>query len=578
VTDHQFSWDHGRRPGARFPVYTRGNIAEVFPNPMSPLAWSAVTGRYSDQGWRDALETLGAFDRSDFDPEHAELLNWFGGYLYLNLSVLRILAVRAPGMTPELMDAGLLGDHPDVPPHRPHPEDESPEHTERVGETLGRLLTTSTVPEVVADRAMLDDFLADRPDLAGLSDAELVVYLRTAAALMRRLVGTHIVVTLSSSIAVGLVTAVCADGLGDPGLALDVLSGLGGVASAGPSYDLWVVARVVAASPALMAEFDVGIAGLLERVRDLADGPEFLAIFDEVVQRYRFRGPDEYNPTAATWGTRPELALAAVDRMRFASPEENPLARHGGLAAQRERRTAEAVERLAGAPETAGQLRAGITAAGAFLAAREAARLNIGIAIHEIRLSLLELGTRMMTAGHLARWEDLEVLTDDELNAFLADPASFTEAIKVRAAAFAALSELEPPFILDGSLPPLTEWARKGAVEVSPAAPGEILRGMAGCPGTATGTARVVLDPMVADHLEPGDILIAPLTDPAWTPLFVTAAAVVVETGAVISHAVIVCRELGLPCVVSMSHATRRIRDGATITVDGVAGTITVHD
>ena len=108
-------------------------------------------------------------------------------------------------------------------------------------------------------------------------------------------------------------------------------------------------------------------------------------------------------------------------------------------------------------------------------------------------------------------------------------------------------------------------------------ATGTILEGIPGCPGQATGRARVVLDPSDPTALEPGDVLIAPITDPAWTPLFVPAAAVVVDVGAQLSHAVIVSRELGIPCVVSVTGGTRLIPDGAQVTVDGTAGTVTVH-
>jgi pyruvate,water dikinase len=80
-------------------------------------------------------------------------------------------------------------------------------------------------------------------------------------------------------------------------------------------------------------------------------------------------------------------------------------------------------------------------------------------------------------------------------------------------------------------------------------------------------------DPMAID---PGDVLIAPITDPAWTPLFVPAAAVVVNVGAQVSHAVIVSRELGIPCVVSVQHATDCIPDGALVEVDGSTGTVTM--
>jgi pyruvate,water dikinase len=104
-----------------------------------------------------------------------------------------------------------------------------------------------------------------------------------------------------------------------------------------------------------------------------------------------------------------------------------------------------------------------------------------------------------------------------------------------------------------------------------------VLHGSAGSGGIATGRARVILDPTDPSELEPGDILIAPNTDPSWVPLFVPAAAAVVNVGAMGSHAMIVSRDLGIPCVVSVADATQRIPDGAMITVDGNAGTVTIH-
>jgi len=88
--------------------------------------------------------------------------------------------------------------------------------------------------------------------------------------------------------------------------------------------------------------------------------------------------------------------------------------------------------------------------------------------------------------------------------------------------------------------------------------------------------ARVILDPTDPGALEPGDVLVAPSTDPAWTPLFMPASAVVVNVGGQISHSIIVSRELGLPCVVSATDATVRIPDGALIEVNGDTGTVTV--
>jgi pyruvate,water dikinase len=92
----------------------------------------------------------------------------------------------------------------------------------------------------------------------------------------------------------------------------------------------------------------------------------------------------------------------------------------------------------------------------------------------------------------------------------------------------------------------------------------------------AEGRARVILDPNDPRALGPGDVLVAPITDPSWTPLFVPAAAIVVDVGAALSHAIIVSRELGIPCVVSATDATRRIPDGALVRVDGGTGVVTV--
>ena len=120
--------------------------------------------------------------------------------------------------------------------------------------------------------------------------------------------------------------------------------------------------------------------------------------------------------------------------------------------------------------------------------------------------------------------------------------------------------------------------AAQGKDRPKAAVAGDVLKGDGGSAGVARGRARIVLDPSDARGLNPGDILVAPMTDPAWTPLFLPASAVVVNVGALMSHAVIVSRELGIPCVVAVAGATERIADGAMLEVDGTAGTVTVLD
>jgi pyruvate,water dikinase len=103
-----------------------------------------------------------------------------------------------------------------------------------------------------------------------------------------------------------------------------------------------------------------------------------------------------------------------------------------------------------------------------------------------------------------------------------------------------------------------------------------ILQGAPASGGVVTGLARVILDPNGAS-LEPGEILVAPSTDPGWTPLFLTAGGLVMEMGGAMSHGAVVAREYGIPAVVGVPDATGRIITGQQIAVDGSTGTITVE-
>ena len=99
--------------------------------------------------------------------------------------------------------------------------------------------------------------------------------------------------------------------------------------------------------------------------------------------------------------------------------------------------------------------------------------------------------------------------------------------------------------------------------------------GVAASPGIVTGPARVILDPVGA-HLEPGEILVAPSTDPGWTPLFLTAGGLVMEMGGANSHGAVVAREYGIPAVVGVPLATERVSTGHQLIVNGTAGTVAV--
>jgi pyruvate,water dikinase len=159
------------------------------------------------------------------------------------------------------------------------------------------------------------------------------------------------------------------------------------------------------------------------------------------------------------------------------------------------------------------------------------------------------------------------------------DPVPFLPLIAERAAQERYLAEREPPAWFDGRIPDPSTWALRHPAHddarVAPASPAGTLRGIAVSAGTATGRARVITDPGDPRGLEPGEILVCAITDPAWTPLFLVASAVVCDSGALQSHAAIVARELGIPGVMSVSGVTS-VADGTMLTVDGDNGTVEI--
>ncbi|MEM9040327.1 MAG: PEP-utilizing enzyme [Actinomycetota bacterium] len=569
----------------RFPIYTRGNAGEVYPEVFRPLSFS-IANLAGERAMRNAVLRSG-FVREDEIADVPITVGLgsgvFGGYAYLNLSMNRLGAARVPGGSATDADRSYLGVG-DPPPHVPLPNEKNLRATIAGMRTVWRMSGHTSLPEIDTDRRDIDAYLAGLPDPAAASDAELRA--STSDDLIERFgrwFETHLVVSFGAGTLMAVLTQICEKQLGDESIAIRLVSGLGDVDSAAPASAMWGLGRIVADSPALTAEFDQGVDGLFERVRELGERTDdssvtsFVAAFDDLLERHGARGANEWDTAFDTWGTDPELALALVDRMRLTDPSHAPDVQRDRLAAEREQLEAETLERL-GRPARR-LFRRVLRSTRMYLRGRERAKTNVVEAIHGARLRAQELDRRLVARSGGERG-DLWFLLIEELDDYVADPAAFRETIGERREMLARLEERIPPFFFEGEQPPLEEWELRSdaAANASRVEPGDVIAGLAGCVGVARGRARVVTDPGDPRGLEPGDVLVAPHTDPSWTPLFVPADAVVVDVGATMSHAVIVSRELGIPCVVSATDATRRIPDGATIEVDGTAGTVTVID
>jgi pyruvate,water dikinase len=477
-------------------------------------------------------------------------------------------------MTPEQIDTAFFGNDSTLPPHRPLPNDENPAVVERCGRKLGWYMTTTELPIADEHQAVADAFVATRPDLGAIDEAELIARMRETLPLFRRIFCSHGDISNGCGFVIGALTAI-ATGFGKQGLDLRIAGGYGGVDSAEPSWAMWDLSRLANASPEVTAAFDAGVSGLLGRIEALgAPAAAFLDGFRSFLDRFGSRGPNEWELRSETWGTNPELALGLVDLMRGAPDAESPAKRHEASIARAADALAELRATVAGVDEAAGTLEMAAASSAAFLPARERCKTAIVKVIHEARLAARELGRRLAADGRLHDPRHVFMLRDADLEAAvagtMADEAAHREAV------YLEYAELEPPFFFNGVLPDPSTWARKGSATVAGGSVGTTLTGIGGSAGSVTGTARIVRDPSEPGEFGPGDILVAPITDPAWTPLFVPADGVVVDTGGTVSHAVIVCRELGIPCVVSAAGATGTIPDGATVTVDGDTGTVTI--
>jgi pyruvate,water dikinase len=572
-------WVCDDEPSARFPVFTRGNIGEVFGDAVSPLTWTTLGVWALERGWREGYYETGLFTEDEFKPlGQAEILACFGGYLYINMSVLRMVAVRVPGVSMEAIDRSAFGDYPDVPPYRPDPRDRNAERTAQMSAWLASLFTVDPLPPTDANQMRIDALRARQLDLASLTDAELLEHFRSHIDELRIVWKRHVLNSSGANVLTSLIGQIC-QGIGATALASKVTAALGEVDSARQSFELWDLSRIVQASIVLTAAFDQGIDNLLERLRSTDDPGvrNFLAQWDGFIGRWGFIGPSAYELRSPTYRSEPSIPLRMLDRARRAPDSSAPAVRAAAGAAEREVAIEEIARRLASAPDLRQQFLAAARSDSNYLAARERSKLHCAVVIDAARAPVRELGRRLVERGLLSRWEDVLLVTNAEADDFIVHPASYVALIRERAAQLRVLQSKEPPFVFEGAPPPLSAFKDRAGGEVEPAAGGAQLTGIGVSPGRYTGRAHVVTSLAADSELEPGEIIVAPITDASWGPLFVAAGAVVVETGAMISHAAIVARELGIPAVASLTGATRLIRNGTMITVDGSAGTVLVH-
>jgi phosphohistidine swiveling domain-containing protein len=284
-------------------------------------------------------------------------------------------------------------------------------------------------------------------------------------------------------------------------------------------------------------------------------------------------GHSEIEFFSPRWSETPDYILGLVRGYLRSIDEANPVQKQRRLAEQRERLAEQCRHKLT-SPIKRRLFDWSLRQTAKLARDREnskseAVRLTAG---H--RRLLLELGERLRQQGILQDRDDIFFLEAAEVEPVVQGRADFDikERIAQRRAEYEWNMAQAPPPVVVGRYDPQKYAASSIDRTV------KVLKGLAVSPGVVTGKARVIAHPDNGQHVEPGEILVAPITNPAWTPYFLPAAGVVMDLGGVLSHGATIAREYGLPAVVNVGPATRILRTGQMIRVDGDRGTVTILD
>ncbi len=273
-------------------------------------------------------------------------------------------------------------------------------------------------------------------------------------------------------------------------------------------------------------------------------------------------------------------AIASLDWWHPPVPLEGgstaPPRTHGRVVEARQAAEAAAVSALASSPRRLRAFRRLLADAQHIVPIREEQTDELTIAWPVMRRAVLRIGEELAGRGLIAEPDDVFFLTRAEaLSALGGEALAPTVDVPSRRSLRAAQARLVPPPLVGRTNPMIQRlWDSFPGLIGAVASDTALVSGVPASAGRATGLVRVIRGPEQFDELQPGEILVAPLTAPAWTPLFTRAAAVVTDVGSAASHASIIAREYGIPAVVGCNDATSRLRTGMRVTVDGSAGNV----
>lgn len=366
---------------------------------------------------------------------------------------------------------------------------------------------------------------------------------------------------------------VCARWLSDATYAGKLLAGVGNMDDAQAAMDLWQLAIKANELPELKKSILTGDSWheIAAAISKLPQASAFLESWNGFMARHGHHCRAEielYNPR---WSESPDYILGLIRGYFSCIGKTDPLDSHEEIARQRycleqrcRRKLRNPIKRwifdhLLVRSQNCAVFRENIKS--------EAVKL-----LATMRKLLVELGRRLHARDVIASPGDIFFLRAEEIQPVAHGRAEFDikSVIAERRAEYEKWSSVTPPDLIVGRFDPGQYMPEQIGRAV------DVLRGLAVSPGVATGKAKIILRTDSDSRLEAGEILVAPFTDPGWTPYFLPAAGIVMNQGSLLSHGAIVARELGIPAVTNVGDATKIIKTGQTIQVDGNRGIVKI--
>ena len=551
---------------ARYPLYSNGNISEILPGCITPLSWSYI-GPTIEHAFRSQGTALGVMGESGTEYQ---VLGFFYHRPYMCVSFMEEAAAHTPGISPDTLHEEFIGP-PDtrIPPL--HFSDLRPDRwhaivrvvltiirktkslssdTEECEETINRQREEST-PEALK-------YWTDNGLIEGVSFSKAMAWVSDV----------HIWASTFAVLYFDLLRKQTKAWLNDEkgSLAAQMVTGIGTLPSANPAYGLYDLAKIVMSSPEISNLFasNSDNESLLHLVNTDANKKDFQTSLEEFLTLHGHRAVCEAEFRSPTWREDPTQIFGLI--RNYLQPGVTPPEE---LRSRQERTRDEAMNQVDRLPQPKRFImKRVLKAARRNIEFREGLKDLIVLRSDRFRRIYAEIRTRLMDRGALCDPDDLFFLMWKEVRDLLTgklSPEVTKEIISRRRQDFEWCQTIHVPKIINGK-----------AIVVKPDEfpPEQQLQGMGVSPGKVEGRARVILDPRVESHIEPGEILIAPVTDAGWTPLFINAGGLIVDIGGLLSHGSIVAREYGLPAVVGVADATRRIKTGERIYLDGSTGQV----